>query len=75
MAACILISFFSVVIMIGVVIGSLEALNNHDRYQITREVENNARSRRYRNNIAWREVIRHIQSPTQGEDHSPWNSN
>ena len=56
-------------------LGGLPALNNRNRYHITKEMENNARARRYRNNIEWREVIRHLQPTAQGEDHTPWDTN
>lgn len=55
--------------------GSLQALNNHDRYQVTREIEKRARTNCYRNHIKWREVIRHLQPPPQGPNNTPWNVN
>jgi len=64
-----------VVFLVIFFLGSLAGLNNHNRYQMTKEIENNARARRYRNNISWRAVLRHLQPTPQGQDHTPWDAN
>lgn len=74
----ILIQFVFLVIFF---VASLPGLNNHNRYEKIKKEKRYAhtnryvRSNGYRNYVPWREVIRHIQPITQGENNSSWPTN